>query len=173
MKCPRCKTENSFSQQIYEGTEIDKCNTCNGVWLDEGELIKIVQTKEETFDDQIISDTITLAFKGVPQEEARSIENCPKCGKALKAINYSYSSGIIIDRCPDSHGVWLDHQELEKVQAFKEHWDKEAEQHRDDWLALARSVNENNSEQDHQDRMKEMRPTKYLVNSMLRKLFGL
>ena len=35
---------------------------------------------------------------------------CPKCGHDLEEINYQ---DIMIDRCPDCKGIWLDHGELE------------------------------------------------------------
>jgi len=35
---------------------------------------------------------------------------CPKCGRDLEEINYQ---NVMIDRCPDCKGVWLDHGELE------------------------------------------------------------
>ena len=35
---------------------------------------------------------------------------CPKCGSNLEEINYEK---VMIDRCPDCKGIWLDHGELE------------------------------------------------------------
>ena len=35
---------------------------------------------------------------------------CPKCGSGLEEINFQ---GVMIDRCPDCQGIWLDHGELE------------------------------------------------------------
>lgn len=35
---------------------------------------------------------------------------CPKCGHDLDEVNYQ---DVMIDRCPDCKGVWLDHGELE------------------------------------------------------------
>ena len=35
---------------------------------------------------------------------------CPKCGHDLEEINYQ---DVLLDRCPDCKGVWLDHGELE------------------------------------------------------------
>ena len=40
----------------------------------------------------------------------------------MGALNYSYSSGVVIDVCPRGDGLWFDHRELEKIQAFHEHW---------------------------------------------------
>src|SRR3954464_5359630 len=42
MKCPVCTTVN-LSMSDRQGVEIDSCPQCRGVWLDRGELDKIVE----------------------------------------------------------------------------------------------------------------------------------
>jgi Zn-finger nucleic acid-binding protein len=42
MDCPVCKTER-LSMMARQGIEIDYCPKCRGVWLDRGELDKIVE----------------------------------------------------------------------------------------------------------------------------------
>ena len=42
MDCPVCKTER-LSMMERQGIEIDYCPKCRGVWLDRGELDKIVE----------------------------------------------------------------------------------------------------------------------------------
>ena len=41
MHCPICKTGLTLSDR--SGVEIDHCQTCRGVWLDRGELDKIIE----------------------------------------------------------------------------------------------------------------------------------
>jgi len=41
MACPVCKSGLSLSDR--QGVEIDYCPTCRGVWLDRGELDKIIE----------------------------------------------------------------------------------------------------------------------------------
>jgi len=41
MKCPVCDVDLSISSR--EGVEIDFCPQCRGVWLDRGELDKIIE----------------------------------------------------------------------------------------------------------------------------------
>ena len=41
MLCPVCKTNLTMSER--QGSEIDYCPTCRGVWLDRGELDKIIE----------------------------------------------------------------------------------------------------------------------------------
>ncbi len=42
MKCPRCNTVN-LNLAERQGVEIDYCPECRGVWLDRGELDKIIE----------------------------------------------------------------------------------------------------------------------------------
>ena len=41
MKCPKCHTDLMISDR--QGIEIDFCSQCRGVWLDRGELDKIIE----------------------------------------------------------------------------------------------------------------------------------
>lgn len=42
MKCPQCP-DSLLSMSNREGVEIDYCPNCRGVWLDRGELDKIIE----------------------------------------------------------------------------------------------------------------------------------
>ncbi len=41
MKCPACETDLAMAER--QGIEIDYCPKCRGVWLDRGELDKIIE----------------------------------------------------------------------------------------------------------------------------------
>ena len=41
MKCPKCQTDLMISDR--QGIEIDFCPQCRGVWLDRGELDKLIE----------------------------------------------------------------------------------------------------------------------------------
>lgn len=43
--CPRCGTTLSMTER--QGVEIDYCPQCRGVWLDRGELDKLIERAEE------------------------------------------------------------------------------------------------------------------------------
>ena len=149
MKCPKCSMV--LKKQVYEGVEIDKCEKCKGTWLDAGELTN---------------------FAGVPQDEQRSVENCPICLKAMRANNYDYQSGVIVDTCVNGHGVWLDEKELEKVQIYREHWIKEADKHRTEWLAYAETAKESHANMSRENEKRKMRPIQYLLSSWFKKMMG-
>ncbi|HVL76672.1 MAG TPA: zf-TFIIB domain-containing protein [Noviherbaspirillum sp.] len=45
MQCPVCKTVN-LTMSERQGIEIDYCPQCRGVWLDRGELDKIIERSQ-------------------------------------------------------------------------------------------------------------------------------
>jgi Zn-finger nucleic acid-binding protein len=47
MKCPACKDPDLVMSE-RQGVEIDYCPTCRGVWLDRGELDKIIEKSIDT-----------------------------------------------------------------------------------------------------------------------------
>lgn len=46
MKCPKCNVTLTMSER--QGIEIDYCPECRGVWLDRGELDKIIEKSSIT-----------------------------------------------------------------------------------------------------------------------------
>lgn len=50
MKCPVCKDVTLLMSE-KKGVEIDYCPECRGIWLDRGELEKIMEKEEKTFDE--------------------------------------------------------------------------------------------------------------------------
>ncbi len=140
MKCPRCPGGTALKAEMYEDIEIDRCPSCGGTWLDQDELWAIVEIRDQKRPPTLVADVISASFSGVPATEHSTLERCPKCSEIMSPMNYNYSSGIVVEKCPAGHGIWLDRQELEKVQAHAEHWDSESEKNKDEWKALLRKV---------------------------------
>jgi acetyl-CoA carboxylase beta subunit len=42
-------------------------------------------------------------------ERRSHLMKCPKCGADLHTEDFH---GVQVDRCPDCHGIWLDHEEI-------------------------------------------------------------
>ncbi|MCE3047261.1 zf-TFIIB domain-containing protein [Helicobacter kayseriensis] len=55
MKCPVC-IENDLLMSERSGVEIDYCPKCRGVWLDRGELDKIIANSESSKTSSSIYD---------------------------------------------------------------------------------------------------------------------
>ncbi len=125
----------------YEGVEIDVCGCCSGVWLDFGELTQIVEIRGAAWSENVVEKVLTsLGGKGVPVKERERELTCRVCNNALPPSNYQTNSGIIVNACPDGHGVWLDAGELEKLQIFMERWQDIAARDADKHQHLLRQI---------------------------------
>ncbi|MDP7033341.1 MAG: zf-TFIIB domain-containing protein [Planctomycetota bacterium] len=125
MNCPHC--QNTLTQEDYEGVEIDRCTACEGIYLDDGELKHINDAREKTFSPEEISavDGIQKQVQAHSEEAVGSIQ-CPKCTDSqMNRQNYAGQTGIVIDRCPNCKGLWLDAGEVEKIQIMVEGWEGE------------------------------------------------
>ncbi|TNE53111.1 MAG: hypothetical protein EP344_15025 [Bacteroidetes bacterium] len=72
MLCPNCNRK--LSQTVRSGVEIDFCPECRGVWLDRGELDKIIErvtAEERTHADAIIDKPELERFPIYPDPEER------------------------------------------------------------------------------------------------------
>lgn len=122
MICPNCQTE--LTTTDYEGIAIETCGNCHGEWLDDTELGKIVHIRAVRFDPEerrAIAESITIT--GVVLKDVTRSLTCPKCNQPTAAVNYGGDTGILIDRCTGCRGIWLDQNELEKIQMVVEGWD--------------------------------------------------
>jgi Zn-finger nucleic acid-binding protein len=50
MRCPRCEN-NSLDEREREGVTVDVCKSCRGVWLDRGELEKLITRTTSELDE--------------------------------------------------------------------------------------------------------------------------
>ncbi len=55
MKCPACK-DATLALTERQGIEIDYCQQCRGVWLDRGELDKLIERSESRPGDRSSGD---------------------------------------------------------------------------------------------------------------------
>ena len=105
MKCPRCKSE-KISPFEHEKVEFDFCSDCHGIWCDHGELAQYVETIKDT------PENFDLKSEGTVTELT-----CPKCStQSLYEIPYLKAEDLLIDKCSECLGIWLDAKELGKLQ---------------------------------------------------------
>lgn len=65
MKCPACP-ETTLLMSERQGVEIDYCPSCRGVWLDRGELDKLID---------LSSRQETVAHRPAPQPSRRDFDD--------------------------------------------------------------------------------------------------
>ena len=108
---------------VYEQVEIDVCAECISVWLDDDELARIVYSPEHAWSPEVVKQVLeTTGSMGVPKVEHDRELHCPSCDSLLEPVNYQGNSGVIINTCPNQHGVWLDHGELAKIRIYMDNW---------------------------------------------------
>ncbi len=126
MNCPQCSAQ--LKQATYEGVPIEACNGCGGEFVGGEDLARIVRTRRTH-----VSEPMRLAladhkpeFGNVKSQPQRNLE-CPACGNTMSLVNYAGDSGIFVDTCPMCGGLWLEREELEKIQAIMERWADESQ----------------------------------------------
>ncbi len=105
MLCPVCK--NPMIVLELDQVEIDYCASCEGVWLDRGELELLLDTEQERARLlNILIEDDSVKEKSYP---------CPICGKKMNKVFVGEEKKILIDKCRKNHGLWLDKGELRSV----------------------------------------------------------
>ena len=133
MNCPRC--QKPCHTESYEGVEIDRCETCTGVWLDYEEIVPILEERQVQFSSEDVEAMKARISDDMPDAADQHQVICPKCSENMRTVNYMGNTGVIIDRCAKNCGLWFDPGELEAVQANVEYWEDQRNQHRTKWKA--------------------------------------
>jgi Zn-finger nucleic acid-binding protein len=90
-----------------EQIEIDYCTSCEGIWLDAGELELLLETEQERA--RLLN--LLIENNSVKEKSYR----CPICSKKMKKVFVGEERKILIDKCKKNHGLWLDKGELKSV----------------------------------------------------------
>lgn len=78
MNCPNCNTPLHIAERL--GVEIDFCQSCRGVWLDRGELDKIIEKSAQNDPSQpgFIPQTIPVPPRHEPERYRESARRPPE-----------------------------------------------------------------------------------------------
>lgn len=118
MKCPRDRT--SMTTTRHEAAiEIDVCPSCQGTWLDKGELeaVQSKVAKDFKLGNLEPPSDFDFSFSKKMQDSFAAID-CPRCGKKMDTREYGYWSQVMVDVCPSGCGLWLDKNEFKALEVF-------------------------------------------------------
>jgi PAT family beta-lactamase induction signal transducer AmpG len=103
MRCPKCRAD--MEQVEYEGTEVDRCTICHGIWFDSGE-IDVLKSKQAAAALDI-GDSKT-------GKQSNTIDryDCPRCGGAMVRVVDPVQHHIWYETCSGCNGSYLDAGEL-------------------------------------------------------------
>ncbi|UCE38426.1 MAG: zf-TFIIB domain-containing protein [Thermoplasmata archaeon] len=132
--CPRCWVEARREEVEIFGPniEIDICPKCNGIWLDPGELGKLLKNKK-------LTDYLTKQIG----TQSKSELVCPRCGGLM---DIESAEEVQIDVCLNCHGVWLDEGELDDLKGKSKEGFRgdDIEKAQEKWEELAKKQREQN-----------------------------
>ena len=109
MKCLNCNDEmiNYLVQAQEDQISYDVCEACGSFWLDANELNKMAF--------QVEGD-IEFCSTEKADDVSEGDKNCPRCeNTVLNKVHFLDCSDIILDRCGNCMGIWLDGGELDLI----------------------------------------------------------
>ena len=114
-QCPRCGK--SLDEYTVFSMTFEGCPACKGIWLFKDELRRL-KNKVEHGSMRWLNDEINNIEK-ISAVATKRV--CPKC-KYVKMVSALFGkSSIVIDWCPQCHGMWLDQDEFDSVTEYLQH----------------------------------------------------
>ena len=99
MRCPKCRSD--MHEIEINGTVIDRCRACNGLWFDEGELAALENS------DAAAEIDIGEASTG-KQHNLIDQYRCPRCGGRMEKKVDQQQQHIWYETCVDCKGSFFD-----------------------------------------------------------------
>lgn len=103
-KCPKCEMSELKVLMTEQGSVVDYCPKCKGIWLDNGDIFSFAKDKV----------MIKREFEKGLEERLPSQYRCPVTGKDMIKIPI-LNNTLTIHYCMDTHGVWIDAEALENM----------------------------------------------------------
>ncbi len=106
MKCPKC--ESTMEQVTYEGTQVDRCTGCKGLWFDRSEREALARPEAAAAID--IGDPAT-------GERMNAVDRylCPRCSGGMVRMVDPKQSHIWYEQCVSCGGSFFDAGELKDL----------------------------------------------------------
>lgn len=106
MNCPKC-SKTKLGKVKIEQLEVDHCDDCGGLWLDQSELARLLELK---------AAQVRTLRRGPARTGANSLRGkCPRCGTGLLRVASASNRQVTVDKCADCGGVWLDGGEFDTL----------------------------------------------------------
>ena len=106
MQCPKCQTDLSAPERIQD-LSVDRCPSCGGIWFDDQELIPLLHEN--------LKALASLRTGSDTHDQNSKRGQCPRDATELLRVYSSFSKLVVLDSCPQCHGIWLDGGEFEEL----------------------------------------------------------
>lgn len=114
INCPRCELQMTsvHVQTAAQLILIDVCATgCGGVWLDDDDMSSGLD---------VTDDLNSLVVHPSYTPDISQPVGCPICQESMERYRWNYTSPVSLDQCPQGHGTWVDHGEVQAMEEFEE-----------------------------------------------------
>jgi PAT family beta-lactamase induction signal transducer AmpG len=99
MRCPKCRAD--METVVVEGTQVDRCTSCRGLWFDPGEAERLQSRKAAAALD--IGDAA-----GGREKNRIDRYRCPRCGGPMIRMVDPKQTHIWYEKCGSCHGSFFD-----------------------------------------------------------------
>ncbi|MCE1246747.1 MAG: zf-TFIIB domain-containing protein [Firmicutes bacterium] len=108
MICPRDGSE--LVPEVFGDVDIDACEKCDGIWVDRGELARIIGMEKD------LPMSEPAAVQDLTDRSLMSKLVCPRCTNVeMDPVYFEHSHKTLLDTCPVCSGIWLDARELKEI----------------------------------------------------------
>ena len=130
--CVHC--HEPLTLRSHETIEVLVCGSGHGMFLHADSLRAALadRTDDRSETEEQAAETAQGAIAIETIEANEQPRTCPTCGTGMAKRVYAYESGVTTDVC-DEHGVWLDHDELERIEAWYEAQERHLASDRATW----------------------------------------
>lgn len=112
MNCPKCN--NRLSVKRIQGGHFYLCRQCKGLWVEDEQLADLAKSVKAS---KLSPDLNPPASEAITELPAPTLF-CPQCELGMLPFNYCYDSNVLIDRCDNCKGIWLDSMKLVQIAKF-------------------------------------------------------
>lgn len=112
-----------MDQLDKSGTTVDSCPTCQGFWLDPGELERLIARRASGHPGTVeLAASLAHLRDNAPEVREGEPYDCPRCGdQTMGKLAYQRNDQTVVaDKCPKCGGLWLDSGELGLLFALEE-----------------------------------------------------
>jgi Zn-finger nucleic acid-binding protein len=112
---------------VVGGCPLDRCERCEGMWVDRETLEKIYKDREQNAAiKHVTAPRLKAVNQDTPEPAASRTKKklstegyirCPMCNTIMNRQNFGRYSGVVIDICRE-HGTWFDADELNRIMTF-------------------------------------------------------
>lgn len=109
-RCPACATKTLLAYSI-DNHELEKCDSCQGLWFDEPELMDYIESHAKSPDT-------AKPFHLVNDEthKGKSKQYCYDCNRAMVQHKVLPDHPTVIDACHHCNTFWVSHENIRHVQ---------------------------------------------------------